>query len=472
MKYEKLATQIIAAVGGKENITSLSHCMTRLRFTLADESKADDEKIQSIEGVLSLVKKAGQYQIVIGQHVHDVYVDVCASAGIKEEGQLEINEDNQPKKSFFQSLFGVIIGCLGPVIPILVGCGLGRCILTLISSLTGINGETSFTYYMFNLVFDAGYTYLPVFTAVAAAKYFKCNQFIAAVIGCALVHPNWMSIANPYVPTIVGKIFGFLPVYGMTYTSSFLPSILVVFVMSLVERLCNKYIPQIVRSMLTPLVTLVVMVPLTFVVCAPIMGYLAKLLAVVLLFIYQKFGVFAIAIMCIIYPWIVACGMHAPLAVAGIQLLQTMGFDPISRTLTLCANMAQGSAALACAIKTKNKDFRTTAISACTTAFLAGITEPCIYGVSFRLKKPMIAVTIGCGVAGLYAGIVGLKAFAFMTPSFLNFPMWMASDGTMSNLINAFITMAIACVVTFVVTWILGFEDPKEEEVSTVETKK
>ena len=223
MKYEKLATQIIAAVGGKENITSLSHCMTRLRFTLADESKADDEKIQSIEGVLSLVKKAGQYQIVIGQHVHDVYVDVCALAGIKEEGQLEINEDNQPKKSFFQSLFGVIIGCLGPVIPILVGCGLGRCILTLISSLTGINGETSFTYYMFNLVFDAGYTYLPVFTAVAAAKYFKCNQFIAAVIGCALVHPNWMSIANPYVPTIVGKIFGFLPVYGMTYTSSFLP---------------------------------------------------------------------------------------------------------------------------------------------------------------------------------------------------------------------------------------------------------
>ena len=114
MKYEKLATQIIAAVGGKENITSLSHCMTRLRFTLADESKADDEKIQSIEGVLSLVKKAGQYQIVIGQHVHDVYVDVCALAGIKEEGQLEINEDNQPKKSFFQSLFGVIIGCLGP----------------------------------------------------------------------------------------------------------------------------------------------------------------------------------------------------------------------------------------------------------------------------------------------------------------------------------------------------------------------
>ena len=468
MKYEKLSKEIIEAVGGKDNIISVQHCMTRLRFSLKDESKANDEMIKNIDGVLSLVKKGGQYQVVIGTHVHDVYLDLCKIADIKEEQE---EEKPEKKKNLFNAMFSAIIGAIGPIIPILVGTGLGKCILLMISTMGWANAETSMTFYIFNFVFDAGFTFLPVFVAVAAAKHFKCNMFMAALLGCALVHPNWNGIVSATDPKFIGQIFGFLPVYGMPYTSSLIPALLMVWVMSKVEWTLNKYIPDLLKGMLTPLLTLLIMTPLTFVVLAPAMGIISIYLGNALLWVYNTFGMFAIAIMCIIYPWMVVTGMHSTLAIAGIQILSQSGYDPFSRTLTLTANMAQGAAATACAVKTKNKQFRTTCISAAFTAFFAGITEPCIYGVSLRLKKPMYAVMIGSCLGGLYAGFCGLKAFAFMTPSVINFPMWMGGSGS-SNLVNAIITMIISAVGTFIATLVIGFEDPKEEGEETQETKE
>lgn len=459
MKYEKLSKEIIEAVGGKENIISLQHCMTRLRFVLRDDTLAKDEVIESIDGVLSLIKKGGQYQVIIGTHVHDVYLDVCQVANIKEEGEVK---EKPKKRNVFNSIFSSIIGAIGPIIPILIGTGLGKCLLMMISTMGWATAQTSMTFYVFNFVFDAGFTFLPVFVAVAAAKHFKCNIFMAALLGCALVHPNWNSIVSSTDPKFIGEMFGFLPLYGMPYTSSLIPSLLMVAVMSKVEFKLNKILPELVRSMFTPLLTLLIMVPLTFVVLAPAMGIISIYFGNALLWVYNTFGMFAIAIMCLAYPWLVATGMHSTLAIAGIQILSQSGYDPFSRTLTLTANMAQGAAALACAIKTKNKQFRSTCLSACFTAFFAGITEPCIYGVSLRLKKPMYAVMIGSAIGGVYAGFTALKAFAFMTPSIINFPMWIGGDGN-ANLINAVITMIISAVATFIATLVIGFEDPIEE---------
>ena len=456
MKYDKLSKNIIEAVGGSNNIVTLQHCMTRLRFTLKDESKANDQKIEAIDGVLSLIKKGGQYQVVIGTHVHDVYLDVCQIANIKED---ENFGNKKEKKGIFNSIFSAIIGCVGPIIPILVGTGLGKCILLFVSMMGWANAETSMTYYVFNFVFDAGFTFLPVFTAMAAAKHFKCNMYMAALLGCALVHPQWSGIVSATDPKFIGDMFGFLPLYGMPYTSTLIPAILIVFVMSKVEFGLNKVLPELIRGMLTPLFTLLIMTPLAFVVLAPAMGIISIYLGNALLWCYDTFGMFAIAIMCIIYPWMVATGMHATLAIAGIQILSQSGYDPFSRTLTLTANMAQGAAAFACAVKTKNRDFRNTCLSAGFTAFFAGITEPCIYGVSIRLKKPMYAVMIGSFTGGLYAGFCGLKAFAFMTPSIINLPMWVGGNNP-NNLMNAIITMIISAVVTFIATLVIGFDDP------------
>ena len=460
MKYEKLANEIIEAVGGKENIVSLEHCMTRLRFSLKDESQADDEKTKNIEGVISLVKKGGQYQVVIGTHVHDVYLDICQLVNMNEHSQ---TEKMPKKKNLFNAMISTIIGTLGPIIPILIGTGLGKCLLLLVSMMGLANAETSMTYYIFNFIFDAGFTFLPVFVAVAAAKHFKCNPFMAALLGCALVHPNWNSIVNQLDPKFIGNMFGVLPVYGMPYTSSLIPALLVIWVMSKVEHGLNKYLPTLVKDILAPLLTLLIMTPLTFVVLAPAMGVLSTYIGNAILWIYNTFGMFAMAIMCTIYPWLVVTGMHSTLSIAGIQVLSQSGYDPFSRTLTLTANMAQGSAAIACALKTKNKEFRGTCISAAFTAFFAGITEPCIYGVTLRLKKPMYAIMIGCFTGGLYAGFCGLKAYAFMTASLLNLPMWVGGNGN-SNLINAIITLVISTVVTFIATLIIGFDDPVEEK--------
>lgn len=465
MKYEKLAKEIIQAVGGKENIVSLQHCMTRLRFVLKDESKADDQMIESLDGVMSLIKKGGQYQIIIGTHVHDVYLDVCKIAKIQEHDR---KEEKVPKKNIFNAMFSAIIGAIGPIIPILVGTGLGKCILLLISTLGWADAESSMTFYVFNFVFDAGFTFLPVFVAVAAAKHFHCNIFMAALLGCALVHPQWNSIVSSTDPKFIGELFGFLPLYGMPYTSTLIPSLLMVWVMSKVEKGLHCYLPELIQGIVAPLLTLLIMVPLTFVILAPAMGIIGIYLGDILLWIYNTFGMFAIAIMCLVYPWLVATGMHATLAIAGIQILSQSGYDPFSRTLTLTANMAQGAAAFACAIKTKNKEFRNTCVSAGVTAFFAGITEPCIYGVSLRLKKPMYAVMIGSGLGGLYAGLCGLKAFAFMTPSLINFPMWIGGQGS-SNLINAVITMIISAAGTFIATLLIGFDDPIEEKQTSLD---
>ena len=463
MKYEKLAKALVTAVGGKENIAGLEHCMTRLRFTLRDGSKADDAAIEKMEGVIQLIKKGGQHQVVIGQHVHDVYLDVCKAAGISEgEGVVEKTE----KKHIFGEFLSMIISIIGPLIPILVGTGLGKCVLMIFSMAGWANAETSFAFYIFNFVFDTGFAFMPVFVAISAAKRFKCNVMMAALMACALVHPNWNAVAQT-APQVIGS-FWHLPVYGIKYTSSLIPSILVVYILSKVEHFLKTHLPKIVEGILTPFLTLLIMTPLTFIVLAPLMGILSIYLGEALLWIYNTFGMFGIAIMSIIYPWVVATGTHAPLALAGMQILSQNGYDPFSRTLTLTANMAQGSAAVACAVKTKDKEFRNTALSAAFTAFFAGITEPCIYGVTLKKKKPMYAVMIGCAAGGFYAGYAGLKAFAFMTPSVINFPMWIG-EGSYRNLINAGITALISVIVTFAATWLLGFDDALEETKSDCE---
>lgn len=469
-KYEELSCQIIENVGGKDNVQMCLHCMTRLRFHLKDLSLVNTKEIEKIKGVIGVQMAGDQLQIIIGTHVDAVYKEVCEQLGQRAEAGIDENLDGEKKKGFLGSLLATIIGIIGPLIPILVGTGLGKCILLFISMSGLATADTSTTYYIFNFVFDAGFTFLPVFTAMSAAKYFNCNMYLAALLGCALVHPNWNAIVS-VIPSVVGEMFGVIPVYGMTYTSTLIPAILTVWVMSKLEHWLNKVLPEIIKGVFKPLLTLLIMAPLTFVVLAPAAGVVSIFLGKGLLWIYNTFGLVGMGVLCIIYPWLVATGTHSTLAIAGIQILSQTGYDPMSRVLTLVANMSQGAAALACAVRTKNQSFRNTCLSASFTAFVGGITEPCIFGVTLRLKRPMYAVMIGCGVAGLYASFVGLKAYAFMSPSFVNFPMWIGGDGN-SNLIHAFITMAIAIVVSFVSTLVIGFEDPADEGQEAIEQKR
>lgn len=457
MKYEKLSREIIEAVGGKDNIISLVHCATRLRFTLKDETLANDEQINHIEGVLSLVKKGGQYQLVIGNYVHDVYLEVVKLADIHEEG--DILEAPKKKQGIINSIFGAIIGSVGPLIPPLVAAGLGKCIL-MVLTLTKVLSTDSQTYYIFNFIFDTTFTFLPVLIAFSAAKQFKCNPYMAAFLGCMLVHPSWAEMVASGKPI---QLFGIIPVVAMKYTSTIIPSIMIVWVMSYVERFFNKHIHAMIKNFMAPLLTILIMAPLSFVILAPAMTVISLGISKVIMLFYNQFGMIAIGVSCLLYPWLVSTGMHAALALAGIEMIGKSGFDPFTRTLTLCHNMSQGAASFAIGLKTKNKEFKSTCFSSSLTAFLAGITEPCLYGVTLKLKKPMYACMIGGGVAGLYAGFVGLKAYAFLTPGLFSLPMWMTENNG-NNFTNALITIAICVVITFIATLMIGFDDPVEEK--------
>lgn len=460
MNYEKVAREILESIGGDGNISSLVHCATRLRFVLNSEEKADDEKVKSIDGVLSVVKKGGQYQLVIGNEVDIVYKKVM------ELAKLDSHKDNESeeKESIVNKVLSVITGSIAPMIPLLAGAGMGK-VLLLVLNMLGILSKTSQTYVMLKLIFDTGFYFMPVFVGFSAAKIFKCNQYLAGFMCLAMLHPDWIGLVD------AGKAVYFMgiPLALVKYSSQLVTALLVVWGMSYVEKYVYKYVPNMIKVFMAPLLVMVITAPLGFVVIGPVGNYIAELVANSILFVQQHFGIVAIPILAAVYPWLVSIGMHKALSPICVMLIEQNGFDPVTRVIALCSNMSQASASLAVSLKTKNKEFRQIAFSSSISAFLGGITEPAMYGVTLKLKKPMYACMIGGATAGLFAGIVKLKAYVYVTPGLLSLPMWV-SEGS-SDLIYAIITLIISAVVTFIMTLIIGFEDPVED-VKVVENKK
>ncbi|CEE02850.1 beta-glucosides PTS, EIIBCA [Caldibacillus thermoamylovorans] len=461
MKYENLSKQIIKAVGGKNNIISVVHCATRLRFTLKDESKANDEEVKAIKEVLSLVKKGGQYQLVIGNNVDLVYNELVKIANINPKPDKKEKDD----RSVFDKIIGSITGSIAPVIPLLAGCGIGK-VLLLVLTMLGVLAKESQTYMILNFIFDTGFYFMPGFVGFSAAKIFGSNQYLGAFLGLVTVHPDWVSLVSAEKPV---EFLG-IGVSLVKYSSTLVPAILSVWIMSYIERFAKKIVPEMIKVFAEPLLIVILSVPLTFIVIGPVGNFISNLVADGSMFIYNHGGFIAIPILAMVYPWLVSIGIHKALSPVSISLVAERGFDPIIRVVALCSNMAQAAASLAVSFKTKNKALKSLAFSSSMTAFLGGITEPAMYGVNLKLKKPMYASMIGGAVAGLFAGIVKLKAFIYVTPGLLSLAMWISEDENF--LFLAIVTLIISSIVTFIATWILGFDDPIDGSEDKVESTK
>nr|WP_286161328.1 glucose PTS transporter subunit IIA [Clostridium sp. KNHs214] len=298
---------------------------------------------------------------------------------------------------------------------------------------------------------------MPVFVGFSAAKIFKCNRYLGAFICLSMLHPKWISLVAAGKPVY----FLGIPLSLVSYSSQLVTAILIVWIMSYIEKYVYKYVPEMIKVFMAPLLVILITAPLGFIIIGPIGNYIAQLVADIVMFVQQHFGIVAIPILAAVYPWLVSIGMHKALSPICVMLIEQNGFDPVTRVIALCSNISQAAASLAVSLKTKNKEFRQIAFSSSVTAFLGGITEPAMYGVNLKLKKPMYACMIGGATAGLFAGIVQLKAFVYVTPGLLSLPMWV-SQGT-NNLIYAIITLTISAVVTFIATLIIGFDDPVEE---------
>ena len=460
MDFKKMATDIVRLVGGEKNIASVTNCMTRLRFNLNDVSKADTEAIKKLSGVQGVVNKNGQFQIIVGTHVSKVCDEIHKLGNFGENAS---SDSDDKETGIINKILGTITAIFTPVIPALAGSGMIKALLAVLKLFGWVDVDSQ-TYLYLSFLSDTVFYFLPVILAYSAAKRFKCSPYLAAVLGAALLHPSFSAL-NTGDPV---AFFG-IPVRMISYGSSVVPILLIVLAQSYVEKFAKKISPNSVKVFLVPLITLVITSLIGFTALGPLGNYIGEILAIGMNFINDKAGWLIPVIMGTLCPLFIMTGMHY--CFAPIQQIQysTLGYGTILGPGMLASNIAQATSSLVVGLKTKNKDLKQLSLSSSTTAFM-GITEPALYGVNFKLKKPLYAAMIGGGIAGLYAGLTGIRTYASATAGLAAIPVYISDD--MSNVVNACITIVISIVATAIVTLILGFDDIKEENVDDDNTDK
>lgn len=480
MDYRQLAGDIIESIGGKSNVGSVVHCATRLRFTLKDATLADTEKISSLKGVLRVVNGGGQYQIVIGPDVPQVYQEVIAMGGFETSGTITEEEtQKEDKRSPLSRLLESVASIFQPVIPAITGAGLLKAVMALCSTFGWLESGTQ-TYVILNAMSDAAFYFLPLLLAASCAKKFRCNQGTAMALGGLLVYPGLTALMSEASSI---KLFGLIPIQIVTsYASSVIPIILGVWLMSYVERFVQRVCPKAVKFFFVPFFSLTIAGIGTLAVLGPIGTWASELIQIFFHWLKNTAPWIVPTVVGIFSPLLVMTGTHYGLIPIGTNNLTTVGHDAVVGPGMLVSNTAQGAAGLAVAVRSKNPDTRQLAASAGFTGVL-GITEPVLYGINLKYTFPLYAAMIGGGAGGLFLGITGVERFGAGSPGLLVLPVYLptaqaaALGFTMSNFVCAIIGVVIAMMVSFAACWILfdiwarkGKLDP--EELGKVELKQ
>lgn len=455
MNYKETARGILEKVGGQENINDFLHCSTRLRINLKNPEKAKTEEIKAMEGVMGAVYSGGQYQVIIGNDVSYVYNELKQMADIKTD---ETPQDNNKRdlsfKGLFESFAGLITGIFQPIIPAIAASGMLKALLLLFTSL-GVLSKESQLYTLLLFIADAAFYFLPVLLAYSSAQKFKTNPYIAATLAGVLLHPKLITLLAGEVPVQIAGI----PVPNISYASSVLPIILTVWLMSYVEKFADKISPGPVKIFLKPLIVILIMAPLALTILGPLGNYLGQGLSDGLFWIQGKIGWLTVVILSVFLPFIVMFGMHKVFYPVIFAAMVSPGYETLIHSAMLSSNMAQGAGALAVWFLAKDKKLKQVALPSGISG-LFGITEPALYGVHLRLKRTLVACMIGAGSAGLFAGLVNLKAYAAVGPGIASLPMFIGAE---NNFTYALITMAISIIVTPIAVYFIGFNDPGAE---------
>ena len=455
MDYKQLSKDIIKNVGDVENVSSLTHCATRLRFNLKDDSKAATDILKNTKGIMGVVNKGGQYQVIIGSDVANVYAEINKIANFDNDSSSEANDNKGPVVKVLDTIAGIFT----PIIPAITGAGMLKAVMALLVTFKVIGTDTQ-VYSILNFMADAAFYFLPFLIANSAAKKFKCNAYMAMSIAAVILHPNFVNMVNAAKKSGEGINFLGLPVTLASYSSSVIPIILGVWFMSFIEPIADKVSPKPIKFFTKPLLTLLITGLATLVVLGPLGIICGNGISAAITFLNTYASWLVPLIVGIFSPLLVMTGMHYGLIPIGINNLATAGFDTVVGPGMLGSNIAQGGAALAVALKTKNTELKQLASSAGITA-VCGITEPAMYGVTLKLKRPLIAVMIGGGVSGLFLGLTGVGRYTSGSPGLLALPGYIGTNG-FRNITLACIGAAIAFVVSFVATLIIGFEDIPE----------
>lgn len=461
MDNHDVAQRILEEVGGKENISSLTHCFTRLRFVLKDKGKANKEVISNLEGVIQVVEASGQFQIVLGNKVEKIYDELMPMVGELEE----TNNDNGEKIGIGTKILNTVAAIFTPTVPAIAASGMLKGILAVAAliglNMYGVDIKTYNTYIILNAASDALFYFMPIILARSAAKVFKTNDYIAMILGATLCYPAIVDLMTGENPV---TLFG-IGITQANYVSSVVPIIIAVFVLAYVEGFVKKIMPEVLKVIMVPTLSLLVMVPATLMIFGPIGIYFGNVVNWAYYYIMGLspilLGAFIGGIWCVL----VIFGAHRAIIPIGINDVAKTGRQNLL-AFAGAANFSQAGAALGVFLKTKNKNLKTVAASATVTA-LFGITEPAIYGANLRLKKPMIYAVISGALGGALMGWGGSYGNAFANQGVLTIPVY-AEAGT-----KAFVCYLLGCLIAFggacIMTVVLGFKDLPEENAKKVQ---
>ena len=456
--YAEIADTLIAALGGKENITRLFHCMTRLRFYVKDRTKINEKEILKVSGISGVNWHEDQFQVIAGNEVNEMY-KALENKGVPTDDAPAA--ESQSSKSVVSKIIDSITGCMTPMIPALTAAGMIKVVLSLLTTFHLVT-DTSSTYQVISMIGDVTFYFMPFLIAANAAKVFRVNQSLALFIAGVYLSPAFVSmVASDAAITLFG-----LPITKATYSYSVIPVILMVWITHYIELLVDRITPKMVKLILNPTLVILISAPIALIVVGPLGTIIGNGLAVAINFLSAKLGFIIVGILAATFPFIVMTGMHHALTPIGLNAIATGGTDSLIFVSQVCSNIAQSGSSFAVAVKSKDENMKQLASAAGVSA-LMGITEPALYGVTLKLKRPVVAAAIAAGIGGIVGGLLHVSLYIAQN-CIMAIPAFIGEKG-MSNLLYGIIMIVVSFVASFVLTFIFGSEaaEPEQEEKKT-----
>lgn len=458
MDYDKTAAAILEQVGGASNVGALEHCSTRLRFTLVDGGKADVDALKKVPGVMGVVSTA-QLQVVIGNNVVEVYQALKKLPGLAGGGAPKAS-GSKVKRSWGAVLVDFIIGVFQPLVPAIAGAGVLKSLLLLVSSLGWMDPKGS-TYIVLSAIPDAAFFFLPLMVAGTTATKLGVNRLVAIASCAPLVLPSLTTLMRDPGLTVFG-----LPITNVAYNAQVFPSLLIVLFLAVMERFWTRVSPKPIRIFFVPMMSLLITVPVGLVVLGPLGFNLGLVFTNGILWVFSTFGWVATMLLAMALPFLVSLGMHKPILPYAINQYTTTGSEPLYLPASLAHNVAESGAMFGVAVRTRNGELRSTAVSAGISA-LFGITEPALYGVTIQNKRALWSVLIGAGAGGAYVGLTHVAGFAVVGPGLASMSMFINPTNPM-NIVNAFIGFGIAFIGSLVAALMIW----KDSDSASVEASR
>jgi beta-glucoside (arbutin/salicin/cellobiose) PTS system EIICB component len=460
--YAALANDVVSALGGKDNIVAVTHCMTRLRFVLKDETLTDIARLKSMSGVLGVVRNDNQCQVIVGNTVSQAYREVVSLLPTDLQPALPEGRQKITLRRIGAGILDALIGTMSPLIPAIIGGSMVK-LLAMILEMSGMLEKGAPTLTILTVIGDGAFFFLPLMVAASAAVKFKTNISLAIAIAGVLVHPSFIELMAKAAQGEHVE-FAFIPVTAVKYTYTVIPALVMTWSLSYIERWVDRITPAVTKNFLKPMLIVLIAAPLAIVLIGPLGIWLGSAISALVYTIHGYLGWLSVAIMGALWPLLVMTGMHRVFTPTIIQTIAETGKEGMVMPSEIGANLSLGGSSLAVAWKTKNPELRQTALAAAASAIMAGISEPALYGVAVRLKRPLIASLISGFICGAVAGVAGLASHSMAAPGLFTSVQFFDPANPMT-IVWVFGVMGLAVILSFILTLILGFEDiPVEDD--------